>query len=173
MNHVRLTGCDTMNYWIKGTPKELGETLKLVDVLLINDTEAKMLAHETNLPRAAQKVLAMGPQALVIKHGEYGATIFFREGAFGIGRHPFRAPTLPIDEVKDPTGAGDSFAGGFMGYLASQKELNREVLKRALFYGGVMGSFAVERFGTERLQSLTRDEIDERFQIFRELTHLE
>jgi len=173
MNHVRLTGCDTMNYWIKGTPKELGETLKLVDVLLINDTEAKMLAHETKLPRAAQKVLAMGPQALVIKHGEYGATIFFREGAFGIGRHPFRAPTLPIDEVKDPTGAGDSFAGGFMGYLASQKELNREVLKRALFYGGVMGSFAVERFGTERLQSLTREEIDERFQIFRELTHLE
>jgi len=173
MNRVRLTGCDTMNYWIKGTPKELAETLTLVDVLLINDTEAKMLAHETNLPRAAQKVLAMGPQALVIKHGEYGATIFFREGAFGIGRHPFRAPTLPIDEVKDPTGAGDSFAGGFMGYIASQKELNREVLKRALFYGGVMGSFAVERFGTERLQSLTREEIDERFQIFRELTHLE
>jgi sugar/nucleoside kinase (ribokinase family) len=173
MNHVRLTGCDTMNYWINGAPKELADTLKLVDVLLINDTEAKMLAHETNLPRAAQKVLAMGPKALVIKHGEYGATIFFREGAFGIGRHPFRAPTLPIDEVKDPTGAGDSFAGGFMGYLASQKELNREVLKRALFYGGVMGSFAVERFGPERLKSLTREEIDERFQIFRELTHLE
>jgi sugar/nucleoside kinase (ribokinase family) len=173
MNRVRLTGCDTMNYWIKGALKELRETLKLVDVLLINDTETKMLAGETNLPRAANKVLAMGPQALVIKHGEYGATIFFREGAFGIGRHPFRAPTLPIDEVKDPTGAGDSFAGGFMGYLASQEELNREVLKRALFYGGVMGSFAVERFGTERLQSLTREEIEERFQIFRELTHLE
>jgi len=173
MTGVHLTGCDTMNYWIKGTPKELAETLKLVDVLLINDTEAKMLAHETNLPRAAQKVLAMGPKALVIKHGEYGATIFFREGAFGIGRHPFRAPTLPIDEVKDPTGAGDSFAGGFMGYLAAQREVNREVLKRALFYGGVMGSFAVERFGTERLQALTRDEIDERFEIFRELTHLE
>jgi sugar/nucleoside kinase (ribokinase family) len=173
MNGVRLTGCDTMNYWIKGTPKELAETLKLVNILLINDTEAKMLAGETNLPRAAQKVLAMGPQALVIKHGEYGATIFFREGAFGIGRHPFRAPALPIDEVKDPTGAGDSFAGGFMGYLASQEEINREVLKRALFYGGVMGSFAVERFGTERLQSLTREEIDARFQIFRELTHLE
>jgi sugar/nucleoside kinase (ribokinase family) len=173
MNGVRLTGCDTMNYWIKGTPTELAETLKLVNVLLINDTEAKMLAHETNLPRAAHKVLAMGPQALVIKHGEYGATIFFREGAFGIGRHPFRAPALPIEEVKDPTGAGDSFAGGFMGYLASQEEVNREVLKRALFYGGVMGSFAVEQFGTERLQSLTREEIDARFQVFRELTHLE
>jgi sugar/nucleoside kinase (ribokinase family) len=173
MGGVRLTGCDTMNYWIDRTPQELAATLKLVDVLLINDNETKMLAHETNLPRAAQKVLAMGPQALVIKHGEYGATIFFREGAFGIGRHPFRAPALPIDEVRDPTGAGDSFAGGFMGYMASQKEVNREVLKRALFYGGVMGSFAVERFGTERLQTLTREEIDERFQIFRELTHLE
>jgi len=173
MNGVRLTGCDTMNYWITRTPKELAETLKLVDVLLINDTEAKMLANETNLPRAANKVLAMGPQALVIKHGEYGATIFFREGAFGIGHHPFRAPALPIEEVKDPTGAGDSFAGGFMGYVASQKELTREVLKRALFYGGVMGSFAVERFGPERLRSLTRDEIDARFQLFRELTHLE
>lgn len=173
MSAVRLTGCDTMNYWINGARKELAETLKLVDLLLINDTETKMLAEEKNLPRAAQKVLAMGPQALVIKHGEYGATIFFREGAFGIGRHPFRAPTLPLDEVKDPTGAGDSFAGGFMGYLASQQELNREVLKRALFYGGVMGSFAVESFGTERLQSLSREAIDARFQIFRELTHLE
>jgi sugar/nucleoside kinase (ribokinase family) len=173
MRHVKLTGCDTMNYWINRTPRELAETLKLVDVLLINDTEAKMLAHETNLPRAALKVLVMGPQALVIKHGEYGATIFFREGAFGVGRHPFRAPALPMEEVKDPTGAGDSFAGGFMGYLASQKEVSREVLKRALFYGSVMGSFAVERFGTERLQSLTRGEIDARFQVFRELTHLE
>ena len=172
MNGVRLTGGDTMNFWIQGARNELHETLKLVNILLINDGEAKMLAGERNLPRAAQKVLAMGPQALVIKHGEYGATIFFREGAFGIGHHPFRAPALPIDEVKDPTGAGDSFAGGFMGYIASQGELNREVLKRALFYGGVMGSFAVEKFGTQRLQSLTRGEIEARFQIFRELTHL-
>ena len=173
MDGVRLTGGDTMNFWINGTPNELAEMLKLVNVLLINDAEAKMIARETNLPRAAQKVLAMGPQALVIKHGEYGATIFFREGAFGIGHHPFRAPALPIEQVQDPTGAGDSFAGGFMGYIASQEELNREVLKRALFYGSVMGSFAVERFGTERLQSLTREEINERFQVFRELTHLE
>ncbi len=173
MDGVRLTGGDTMNYWIQRTPKELAETLRLVNLLLINDTETKMLASETNLPRAARKVLAMGPQALVVKHGEYGATIFFREGAFGIGSHPFRAPALPIDEVKDPTGAGDSFAGGFMGYIASQGEINREVLKRALFYGGVMGSFAVERFGTERLENLTRNEIDARFQVFRELTHLE
>jgi len=172
MDGVRLTGGDTMNFWIKGTRDELVETLKLMNVLLINDTEAKMLADDASLPRAARKVLAMGPQALVVKHGEYGATIFFREGAFGIGSHPFRAPALPMEEVRDPTGAGDSFAGGFMGYIASQGELNREVLKRALFYGGVMGSFDVERFGTERLQSLTRDEIDARFQLFRELSHL-
>jgi sugar/nucleoside kinase (ribokinase family) len=173
MGSARLIGGDTMNYWIQGSRPDLLETLKLVNILLINDGEAKMLANEKNLPRAALKVLAMGPQALVVKHGEYGATIFFREGAFGVGRHPFRAPTLPIDEVQDPTGAGDSFAGGFMGYIASQDEINREVLKRALFYGGVMGSFAVERFGTERLQNLKREEIEERFQIFRELTHLE
>ena len=173
MNRTRLTGGDTMNYWIQNTPKELAETLKLVNILLINDAETKMLGSDRSLPRAARKVLALGPQALVVKHGEYGATIFFREGAFGIGSHPFRAPALPIEEVQDPTGAGDSFAGGFMGYLASQGELSREVLKRALFYGGVMGSFAVERFGTERLQNLSRDEIDARFQLFRELTHLE
>ena len=173
MHNVTLTGGDTMNFWIERTPKELADTLKLVDVLLINDTETKMLANDRNLPRAAKKVLAMGPRALVVKHGEYGATIFFREGAFGLGSHPFRAPALPIEEVKDPTGAGDSFAGGFMGYIASQGEINREVLKRALFYGGVMGSFAVERFGTERLQTLSRHEIEARFQLFRELTHLE
>ncbi len=173
MKKVDLTGGDTMNFWIQGTPEELRQTLKVVDVLLINDTETKMLATEKNLLRAANKVITLGPKALVVKHGEYGATIFFREGAFGVGSHPFRAPALPIDEVKDPTGAGDSFAGGFMGYIASQGEINREVLKRALFYGGVMGSFAVERFGTERLQQLSREEIDARFQIFRELTHLD
>ena len=172
MNSVKLTGGDTMNFWIQGTRKELTETLKLVNILLINDTEAKMLAGDSSLPRAARKVLVLGPQALVIKHGEYGATIFFRESAFGVGSHPFRAPALPMEEVKDPTGAGDSFAGGFMGYIASQGEINREVIKRALFYGGVMGSFAVELFGTERLQNLTRADIDARFQLFRELTHL-
>jgi sugar/nucleoside kinase (ribokinase family) len=173
MNKAQLTGGDTMNYWIQGARQELNENLKLVDILLINDGEARMLAEESSVPRAARKVMALGPRALVIKHGEYGATIFFRDGAFGVGSHPFRAPALPIEEVKDPTGAGDSFAGGFMGYIASQPELTREVLKKALFYGGVMGSFAVERFGTERLQSLTREEIEARFRLFRELTHLE
>ena len=173
MNGAKFVGGDTMNFWIGGKPQELSDTLKRIDVLLINDGEAKMLAQEQSLPKAAIKILAKGPKVLVIKHGEYGATIFFGEGVYGIGRHPFRAPALPIEEVKDPTGAGDSFAGGFMGYIASQGQLNREVLKRAMFYGGVMGSFAVECFGTERLQQLSRNEIEARFHVFRELTHLE
>jgi len=173
MRDVKLVGGDTMNFWITGRRKELGEMLKRVDVLLINDTEARMLAGDNGLPRAARKILELGPRALVIKHGEYGATIFFRDGEFAGGHHPFRAPALPLDEVRDPTGAGDSFAGGFMGYIASQGEVSRRVLKHAMFYGSVMGSFSVERFGTERLQSLTREEIDKRFEVFRELTHLD
>jgi sugar/nucleoside kinase (ribokinase family) len=173
VNGARFVGGDTMNYWINGSRPQLAEMLRVVDALLINDTEAKMLAQEFSLVRAAQKVLTMGPKALVIKHGEYGATVFFQDGAFGIGRHPFRAPTLPIENVTDPTGAGDCFAGGFMGYIASQGALTREVFKRAMFYGGVMGSFAVEDFGPARLQKLTRPEIEERYKIFRELTHIE
>jgi sugar/nucleoside kinase (ribokinase family) len=173
MPGVKLVGGDTMNLWINIERENLGEMLKRVDVLLINDGEAKMLSGDGSLPRAAHKVLEMGPKALVIKHGEYGATIFFRDGEFAGGHHPFRAPALPLDEVRDPTGAGDSFAGGFMGYIASQGEITRRVLKQAMFYGSVMGSFAVERFGTERMQSLTREEIDERFNTFRELTHLD
>jgi sugar/nucleoside kinase (ribokinase family) len=173
MQKVRLVGGDTMNYWISGHRENLEKTLKGVDVLLINDGEAKMLAGDNSLPRAARKVMELGPRALVIKHGEYGATIFFRDHEFGAGDHPFRAPAMPIDEVCDPTGAGDSFAGGFMGYVASQGEISRRVLRHAMFYGSVMGSFAVERFGTERLQSLSREEIDARFNTFRELTHLD
>ena len=173
MPNVKLVGGDTMNYWIKDHRQNLGEMLKRVDVLLINDTEVKMLADDSSLPRAARKVLELGPKALVIKHGEYGATIFFRDGQFAGGHHPFRAPALPLDEVRDPTGAGDSFAGGFMGYIASQGEVTRNVLKHAMFYGSVMGSFSVEQFGTERLQSLSREEIDQRFSVFRELTHLD
>ena len=128
-----------------------------------------------NAVRAAEKVLAMGPKALVVKHGEYGATAFFGERSFAGGAmpRPFRAPALPLAEVVDPTGAGDSFAGGFYGYLASQPELTPAVFRRAMFYGGVMGSFAVERFGTERLQAVTREEIDARFELFREISHLD
>ena len=173
MPKVKLVGGDTMNYWINNTRPQLMETLKGVDILLINDTEAKMLTGDSSVPRASNKILDMGPRALVIKHGEYGATIFFKDGSYGLGVKAFRAPALPIEEVFDPTGAGDSFAGGFMGYLGSQQELTRETLKHAMFYGGVMGSFAVEKFGPERLQELTKAEIEERFRVFRGLTHLE
>jgi sugar/nucleoside kinase (ribokinase family) len=162
-----------MNYWIKDHRENLLKVLRGLDILLINDTEARMLADDKSLARAAQKVIALGPKALVMKHGEYGATIFFGKEHFGHGTHPFRVPALPIEEVVDPTGAGDSFAGGFMGYLASQHKVTREVLKRAMFYGSVMGSFAVEKFGTLRLQELTREEIEHRFEIFRQLSHLD
>jgi len=137
MGSSKLIGGDTMNYWIQSARAELLETLKLVNVLLINDGEVKMLAEEKSLPRAALKVLAMGPKALVVKHGEYGATIFFREGAFGIGRHPFRAPTLPIDEVKDPTGAGDSFNAGFL-----HMWLRKAPLLEALRFGAACGALS-------------------------------
>jgi sugar/nucleoside kinase (ribokinase family) len=177
MPQARMVAGDTMNYWIKDHRAALLEVLKGLDVLLINDTEARMLAGNNNLVRAARGVLAMGPRTLVIKHGEYGATAFFSEHSFGeksdVARPPFRAPALPLEEVVDPTGAGDSFAGGFFGYLASQRAITPAAFRRAMFYGSVMGSFAVERFGTERLQELSRREIDDRFILFRELTHLD
>lgn len=173
MPNVRLVAGDTMNYWIKDHRPALLEVLKGLDILLINDTEAKMLAANNNLVQAARAVLAMGPRMLVVKHGEYGATAFHDKTRNGVGAKTFRAPALPLEEVVDPTGAGDSFAGGFFGYLASQPEITPATFRRAMFYGSVMGSFAVERFGTERIQQLTRAEIDERFNLFRELTHLD
>ena len=173
MPDVKLVAGDTMNYWIKDHRPALLEVLKGLDILLINDTEAKMLAGNNNLVQAARAVLDMGPRMLVVKHGEYGATAFHDHARNGVGAKTFRAPALPLEEVVDPTGAGDSFAGGFFGYLASQKELTPATFRRAMFYGSVMGSFAVERFGTERVQDLTREQIDERFHLFRELTHLD
>jgi sugar/nucleoside kinase (ribokinase family) len=168
MPQAKLVCGDTMNYWINDHRENLLKVLAGLDVLLINDTEAKLLSGEKNAVKAAHGVLGLGPKTLVVKHGEYGATVYF-----GTGGRPFRAPALPLAEVMDPTGAGDSFAGGFFGYIASQPELTPGVFKRAMFYGGVMGSFTVERFGTERLQHLTREEIDARFAVFRELTHLD
>jgi sugar/nucleoside kinase (ribokinase family) len=166
MPDVKLVAGDTMNYWIKDHRPALLEVLKGLDILLINDTETKMLAGNNNLVQAARAVMALGPKTLVVKHGEYGSTLFH-------GAKIFRAPALPLEEVIDPTGAGDSFAGGFFGYLAAQRELTPAAYRSAMFYGGVMGSFACERFGTERMQKLTRAEIDARFKLFRELTHLD
>ena len=177
MPKVKMVCGDTMNYWIKDHAENLARVLHGLDVLLINDGEAKMLAKDNNLVGAAHKILDMGPRALVVKHGEYGATAFFCDRSFSNGAGtvtvPFRAPALPLAEVVDPTGAGDSFAGGFFGYVASQPALTPAVFRRAMFYGGVMGSFAVERFGTERLQNLQPKEIEDRFALFRQLSHLE
>jgi sugar/nucleoside kinase (ribokinase family) len=167
MPDVKLVAGDTMNYWIKDHRAALLEVLKGLDILLINDTETKMIAGNNNLVQAARAVMALGPKQLVVKHGEYGATLFSQDAK------TFRAPAMLLEEVIDPTGAGDSFAGGFFGYLASQAEQSPAAYRRAMFYGSVMGSFACERFGTERLQKLTRDEIDERVNLFRELTHLD
>ena len=161
----KMVAGDTMNYWIAAHRENLLKVLKELDVLLINDGEAKMLSGESNGLRAANGVRALGPKALIVKHGEYGAT------AYTSGR-PFRAPAMPLHDVVDPTGAGDSFAGGFYGYIASQPELTPEVFRRAMFYGSVMGSLAVEKFGTERIQATTRKEIDERFEHLREISHL-
>ncbi len=173
MPQVKLVAGDTMNYWIKDHKPALLEVLKGLDILLINDTETRMLAQNSNLVQAARAVLDMGPRMLVVKHGEYGATAFHRATKGVLGAKTFRVPALPLEHVVDPTGAGDSFAGGFFGYLASRPELTPATFRRAMFYGSTMGSFTVERFGTERLQQLSRQEIDERFNLFRELTHLD
>lgn len=174
MPKVKMVAGDTMNYWISAHRENLLKVLRELDVLLINDAEARMLSGETNALRAAEMVMALGPKSLVVKHGEYGATAYFSGRSFAENgtRRPFRAPGLPLHEVVDPTGAGDSFAGGFYGYIASQGKVTPEVLRAAMFYGSVMGSFAVERFGTERLQEVTRAEIDERFHHLREISHL-
>ena len=174
---AQLVCGDTMNYWINDHHAALLRTLAQLDVLLINDTEARLLSGESNPLRAAQKILTLGPRALVVKHGEYGATAYLGSSLFSseaTAAPPiFRSPALPLGEVIDPTGAGDSFAGGFFGYIASQPEFTPAVLRRALFYGSVLGSFAVECFGTERLQQLTRDEIDSRFETLRQISHLD
>jgi sugar/nucleoside kinase (ribokinase family) len=179
MPNVKMVCGDTMNYWIADHTENLKAVLKELDVLLINDGEARMLSGETNGFKAAQQVMELGPKSVVVKHGEYGATGYFSERAFppiagtpGKVPAPFRAPAMPLAEVVDPTGAGDSFAGGFYGYLASQPVFSPEVFRTAMFYGGVMGSFACEQFGTKRLEALTREEIEARFETFREISHL-
>ena len=169
MPSVRLTGGDTMNYWINDFRPALLQTLKQWDFLLINDSEARLLSGENNLRRAAAKILAMGPHTLIIKRGEYGAILFRRDCHF-------MAPGYLLEDVFDPTGAGDCFAGGFIGYLAGQGVTPRDgkldfaELKRAVIYGSVMGSFCCEKFGVDRFRSLTREEIEARYREFEACT---
>ena len=163
---ARVVGLDSMNYWIKGAPEELRKVLSRVDILVINETEARMLSGEANLQRAAAAVRKMGPRILVIKRGEYGANLY-TEGSV------FSAPGYPLEEVKDPTGAGDTFAGGFMGYLAQTGDLSENSLRRAVIYGSVMGSFAVEEFGLGRLLRLDPAQIAARCRDFKNLTYFD
>src|SRR5438105_8650911 len=162
----RIVACDSMNFWIKGKPEAVKRTIEHVDILVINDAETRMLADEPNLVRAAGKIMDMGPKTLIVKRGEYGALMFSGKSIFG-------APAFPLEEVFDPTGAGDSFAGGFMGALAHAGETSERVFRRCIVYGSVMASFNVEQFSLNRLMNLTRIEIDGRFRQFQPLTHFE
>lgn len=161
-----LVACDTMNFWITGKKKELLKTLRHVDILLINEAEARQLSEETNLVKAARRILAWGPSSLVIKRGEYGALLFNRGQVFS-------APALPLEAIKDPTGAGDTFAGGFMGYLARCGTVTDRNIRRAMVFGSVMASFTVEDFSLKRLDRLTWPVICERFSRFKKLTHFD
>jgi sugar/nucleoside kinase (ribokinase family) len=166
MPNAELVALDTMNLWIENTRESLVRTIRGVDVVIINDAEARQLTDIPNLIKAAREILSWGPKALIIKRGEYGAALFTRENYFAI-------PAYPLESVFDPTGAGDTFAGGFMGYLSSQETIDEAAMRRAMIFGSVMASFNVEEFGTERIRRLTHDEINERFRAFKRMTHFE
>jgi sugar/nucleoside kinase (ribokinase family) len=164
---ARFTGLDSMNLWIQTARESLIRTIAGVDAVFMNDAEVRMLTDEPNLVRAARAVMAMGPRLVVAKQGEYGAALFSGDGYFAL-------PAYPLENVIDPTGAGDSFAGGFLGYLASREgDQGSAVLRRAMTYGSVLASFNVEEFGTERVRRLTREEINERYAEFRRMTALD
>jgi sugar/nucleoside kinase (ribokinase family) len=162
----RFVACDTMNFWISSKRESLLKTLRRVDMLFVNDAEARQLAGEHNIVQAARRILTYGPRALVVKRGEYGALFFS-------GEHVFAVSAYPLESIFDPTGAGDSFAGGFMGYLACRDRQEVGVLRRAIVVGGVVASFAVEQFSLERLKTLTQDEIRARYAEFRALSHFD
>ncbi|MEM1001186.1 MAG: PfkB family carbohydrate kinase [Bacteroidota bacterium] len=165
-NKPKLVVLDTMNFWMDSALEELHTTIKYVDVITINDEEARQLTDEYSLVVAAKKIHQMGPKYVVIKKGEHGALLFHDDNVFF-------APALPLEEVFDPTGAGDTFAGGFVGYLASTKNYSFENMKNAVIYGSTLASFCVERFGTERMLNLSSREVNERLQAFKNLTQFE
>jgi sugar/nucleoside kinase (ribokinase family) len=162
----KLVVLDTMNFWMDIALPDLTTLLKRVDVLTINDEEARQLSGEYSLVKASQKILNMGPKFLIIKKGEHGALLFNKDQVFF-------APALPLEEVFDPTGAGDSFAGGFIGYISETRDVSFDNLKRAVIFGSAMASFSVEKFGTERIQNLTGEEVDSRVQQFIDLVQFE
>lgn len=159
----RLIGCDTISHWIENERPALEAVLKRVDVLIINEEEAQMISGAHNVVRAARQILTMGPKMLLVKRGEYGVLLFSPQSVFAV-------PAYPLEEVSDPTGAGDSFAGGFLGYLAESNDVSEAGLRKAIVYGSVVASFTVEDFSLRRLQSLTRDDIEQRYRQFVSLT---
>jgi sugar/nucleoside kinase (ribokinase family) len=163
---AKLVAADTMNYWIESAKPELLEMLKGIDVLIINDAEARELTKEANLIKAARRILTFGPNRLVVKRGEYGAAMFTENSYFAV-------PAYPLEDVFDPTGAGDTFAGGFMGYVAAADSTDEATMRRAIIYGSVMASFNVEKFSCDRTRALTHDDIQARFQEIRAITHFE
>jgi sugar/nucleoside kinase (ribokinase family) len=165
-NRPKLVVMDTMNFWMEVALDDLKEVLKKVDVLLVNDSEARELSHEYSLVKAAKKILTMGPKYLIIKKGEHGALLFHEDNVFV-------APALPLEDVFDPTGAGDTFAGGFIGHLARTKDISFANMKTGIIVGSAMASFCVEKFGTERLKEITKEDIDKRLHQFRELVNFE
>ena len=162
----KLVVLDTMNFWMDNSLDDLLKVIKKVDVITINDEEARQLSGEYSLVKAARKIVEMGPKYVVIKKGEHGALLFYNEQIFF-------APALPLEEVFDPTGAGDTFAGGFIGYLAKTDDISFENMKRAIIYGSNLASFCVEKFGTERMQQLTEKELTNRLLVFKKLTQFE
>jgi sugar/nucleoside kinase (ribokinase family) len=165
-NRPHLVVMDTMNFWMEIALDDLLRVLKEVDVLMVNDSEARELSNEYSLVKAAKKIMTMGPKYLIIKKGEHGALLFHEENVFF-------APALPLEDVFDPTGAGDTFAGGFIGHIARTKDISYENMKTAIIVGSAMASFCVEKFGTERLKSLTKEEIDRRMIQFQELVNFD
>ncbi len=166
VNKPALVACDTMNFWIEGKRESLLKTLKLVDILLINDGEARELSGEPNLVKAASIILSFGPKTLIIKQGEYGALMFS-------GDRIFSAPAYPLESIFDPTGAGDCFGGGFMGYLSNTMNFEESNIRKAIIFGSVMASYNVEAFSLDRIKSLDYQEIKDRYQEFKKLTHFE
>jgi len=166
INRPKLIVMDTMNFWMDIAMEELKSTITMVDVLSINDEEARQLSGEYSLVKAAKKIIAMGPQYLIIKKGEHGALLFDKDKVFF-------APALPLEDVYDPTGAGDTFAGGFIGYLAETKDISFDNMKRAIIYGSALASFCVEKFGTERLENITEKELENRVHQFIDLVQFD
>src|SRR5258705_10083577 len=163
---AELVALDTMNLWIDTTRESLQKTIEVVDLLIVNDAEARQLAEEPNLIKAARKILSWGPHTLIVKRGEYGAAMFTKDEYFAI-------PAYPLEAVFDPTGAGDTFAGGLMGYLASKEKLDTAALRQAMIFGSVMASFNADELCTERVRRLTQDEINQRFRTFKQMTSFE